>query len=64
MIYLGIDLHRRFSYVVAIDSDGKVIIQQRIVHSKELWEQFFNHFKEPVQAVVESTLNWTEPLKL
>lgn len=58
MVYLGIDLHRRFCYVVAVDVSGSIVQEQRILHSQADWDRFLSSLKEPVMAVVESTFNW------
>lgn len=58
MVYLGIDLHRRFCYVVAVDVSGSIIQEKRILHSQGDWDRFLTSLKEPIMAVVESTFNW------
>ena len=58
MIYLGIDLHKRYSYVVAIDETGKVVSQKKMLHSKDEWHNYIKSLKEPVNAVIEATINW------
>ena len=58
MVHIGIDLHKRYSYVVAISDKGTVINQKTMPHSRQNWSSYIKAFYEPAQAVVESTVNW------
>ena len=58
MVYLGIDLHKRYSYAVAVDETGKVISQKKMLHSKDDWYHYIKYLIEPVNAVIEATINW------
>lgn len=58
MFYMGIDLHKHYSYVVVIDETGNVVSKQRLPHVQTAWFQYLATFKESVSAVVEATLNW------
>lgn len=55
--YLGIDLHKRRSYVVLMDAQGKVISEGGLSN-----DDMSEHLKEEVPhdtiAVLEATWNW------
>lgn len=58
MVYVGIDLHKRYSYVVAIDEEGSIISKRKILHVKDEWINYIKSFSTGVYAVVEATINW------
>jgi transposase len=58
MIHVGIDLHANNMVIVAINSNAEVVREAKIPTSPKALEEFFGHFKGPVQAVVECTSFW------
>lgn len=61
MQYVGVDHHKRFSYLTVMDKKGNIIKKGEISNTKESLKRFLNnpHSKRPVQAVLEAGRNWT-----
>lgn len=59
MIYAGLDLHKNFSVITAMDAQGKEIIKQRKVpnEAREIIT-LFQYLNNPVEVAVEATCNW------
>jgi len=53
MYYLGIDHHKRFSQVAAMDEKGKVHLNCRMVNEKVSFTTLKRRFDEPLKAVIE-----------
>ena len=58
MIHVGIDLHSRNMTLVAINDNGKLLVEDKQLNSPANLSLFFQQFTEPVQAVVECTSFW------
>ncbi len=39
MIYYGIDLHKKYSYVASIDKEGSILFQRKVSNHKEVSEK-------------------------
>ena len=54
MIYVGMDIHKRFSQVAALDESGEVLDQRCLNHTptEELID-YFNEFPKDKQVIVE-----------
>lgn len=59
MIHVGIDLHHRNSYVVAVDDKGLLYPGQRIYHTEieKLWQYLSRFGRENKRVVFEATAN-------
>ncbi len=59
MVYLGVDLHRKLSHVVALDEGGSVVLERRFDHSPDAFRRVFGELApEPVSVVFEATYGW------
>jgi transposase len=58
MIHAGIDLHKRFSQVAAIDEETGEVWENRLPNDSKAVEMFFSSLPGPVVAAVESTFGW------
>ena len=59
MVYLGVDLHRKISHVVALDG-GEVVLERRFDHSPAAFRGVFGELApEPVSVVFEATYGWS-----
>ncbi|MBI2061702.1 MAG: transposase [Nitrospirae bacterium] len=58
MMYVGLDLHKKFSYVVGTDEKGETKVQMRLEHHDGSVRDFFGSIQEPCQVAVEATSNW------
>lgn len=59
MVYLGVDLHRKISHVVALDEGGTVVLERRFDHSPDAFRRVFGDLApEPVSVVFEATYGW------
>ncbi len=62
MIYAGVDVHKKFSFITAMNDKGKVINRTKIMHGKEIkqapWKDFTDQFNEPLSLAIEATGLW------
>lgn len=58
MNYIGIDYHKKYSHVTAINEEGKVISSKRLDNKIEVFEDFFRDLDSPSQAVIEASRTW------
>ena len=56
-VCIGIDVHKRYSYVAVVDESGKVKEEMRIENSRESLERFASKY-EGAKAVIEATGNY------
>jgi len=56
MLYVGMDIHKRFSQVAVLDESGEVLGQRRLDHipAEEL-RRYFNEFPKDTQVIMEPT---------
>ena len=59
MEYIGVDHHKKFSYLAMMDEKGKVIKEGRINNDVESLKRFIGKREEPKAAVLEAGRNWT-----
>jgi len=45
LVCIGVDLHKRYSYVAVVDESGKIKEETRIENTKESMEQFASKYK-------------------
>lgn len=58
MNYVGIDYHKKYSHVTAINEEGKVISSKRLENRPESFQGFFGRLQGPNQAVLEASRTW------
>jgi len=58
MYYTGIDLHKFTSYLITVDSSGKIVKQQNIKNVDYNFVQYFDSIPGQHQTTVESTMTW------
>lgn len=58
MNYVGIDYHKKYSHVTAINEEGQVIDSKRLDNDVALFREFFQGLGEKSQAVVEASRTW------
>ncbi len=58
MITVGMDVHKSYSFLTAIDAQGAVLDQSRLANTKRQLGQYFQRFDHPPQVAVESCWNW------
>lgn len=56
--YVGIDYHKKYSHVTAVDPQGQVIMSRRIDNDVELFREFFNSLGGKSRAVLEASRTW------
>jgi hypothetical protein len=54
MLYAGLDLHKRFSLVTAINAGGEIIGRRKLPTNGEV-VQFLKELGEPVEVAIEAT---------
>ena len=57
MHYIGMDYHKKYSYVVVKDKEGKVGRRGRVNKSKEEFRQLLKPYQVG-KGVLEATRNW------
>lgn len=55
---VGIDIHKRNSYLTVMDGDGSILKQAKITSNKEAFRDFFDDLESPCQIAMESTYSW------
>lgn len=58
MWYIGLDIGKKWHYVVVMDKHGTIARQQRLPNDPELLPHFFKGLTGPVRVVLEATGNW------
>jgi len=58
MIHVGVDLHKRFCYMTALDSRGKQLNAQAVANETAALRAYFKQFRKPVRAAVEACSFW------
>jgi transposase len=58
MNYVGIDYHKKYSVVTAVDEKGRVIRTTRLDNEHEPFQAFFSSLDGPSEAVLEATRTW------
>ena len=56
MVFVGIDLHKTYSYVVAMDQAGQILDERRL--RNQAVAQYMAQFEAPVRVTLEATYNW------
>src|SRR5438132_2541978 len=60
MVYVGVDLHRKTSHVVALDVGGEVLLSRRIdSRPNELLRVFGELEPAPLEVAFEATFGWS-----
>jgi transposase len=60
MAYVGVDLHRKRSHVVALDPAGAVVLSRRIGNAPTEFLRIFGELEpEPIEVVFEATYGWS-----
>jgi transposase len=59
MIHLGIDLHKQFSFITAMDQEGNVLTKSKVSNQRESFLEFLSSYPpSKSQIVLEATWNW------
>lgn len=58
MNYVGIDYHKKYSVVTAVDEKGHMIRTTRLDNRYEPFQAFFSSLDGPSEAVLEATRTW------
>ncbi len=58
MIYIGVDLHRRFCYMTAMDATGQRVDQRQVSNETASLQGYLGRWQEPVEMAVESCSFW------
>jgi transposase len=58
MLYAGVDVHRKTSYVSVIDEKGNKVAQRNLPSDLEAIAGFLGGLPEPPHVVMESTSAW------
>ncbi len=60
MVYVGVDLHRKRSHVVALDPTGEVVLSRRIGNAPAEFLRIFGELEpQPIEVAFEATYGWS-----
>ena len=60
MVYVGVDLHRKRSHVVALDPTGQVLVSRRIGNAPAEFLRIFGELEpQPIEVAFEATYGWS-----
>jgi hypothetical protein len=60
MVYVGVDLHRKRSHIVALDPAGEVVLSRRIGNAPTEFLRLFGELEpQPVEVAFEATYGWS-----
>jgi len=57
-MYVGIDFHKRNTYVTRMDEEGNIMKQENLKNDPDALEDFVNSLSKEDQVVLEATGNW------
>jgi transposase len=57
-MYIGIDLHKKYSVVTTMDINGNIINQKRVEHNSKALDNFLSSINENDNIAMEATINW------
>jgi transposase len=58
MIYIGVDLHKRFCYMTAMDATGQIRDQRKVTNDADSLRGYLERWSEPLALAVESCSFW------
>lgn len=60
-MYIGVDYHRKYSYMTVMDEKGKIVDQSQVANNAEAVKLFLQRagVNDGSSAVMEATRNWT-----
>ena len=58
MNYVGIDYHKKYSHVTAVNEEGQVMQSRRLDNEPEIFQEFFRELEGRSKAVVEASRTW------
>lgn len=58
MNYIGVDYHKKYSHVTAVNQEGEVIESRRLDNEAEIFQEFLREVGGRSQVVVEASRTW------
>lgn len=58
MNYVGIDFHKRNTYVIRMDEEGNIVKQENLKNEPDVLEEFVGSLGKEDKVVLEATGNW------
>lgn len=59
MTYVGIDFHKRNTYVTKMDEKGNILESKNLKNEAVVLEKFVSSFTREDEVVLEATGNWS-----
>jgi hypothetical protein len=56
MVFVGIDLHKRYTYLVVLNASGEVLDERRL--SNQAVAAYVSQLTGPVHVTLEATFDW------
>lgn len=58
MTYFGFDHHKRWTQAVAVDEEGRIVRERRVLNDRESLTEFLKELPRPWKGVVEAGPSW------
>lgn len=58
MLYAGLDVHKRTTYVTVVDEGGEVVKRKQVKSTAAGMKKALGRYRRPVKAVLEASYNW------
>lgn len=58
MIYVGIDYHKKYSQVEAMDEEGKTVARAKLANGENILKRWFSSLPGSCEVVIEACWNW------
>lgn len=58
MLYVGVDFHKRYSFITEMGEDGTINSQLRLSNDRESLTQYVNKLPSESKLAIEATCNW------
>jgi len=58
MLYVGIDFHKKYSYITVMDREGVIAREFKVSNDKEALTHYVNELPANAKVALEATCNW------
>ena len=58
MTYIGFDHHKKWTHAAAIDDQGKIMREMRVLNDRNSLQEFLKALAKPLNGVVEAGPRW------
>lgn len=58
MLYVGVDAHKKTSWITVMDDKGKILKRQQVATSRQEVRRSLGRYRQPLKAVLEASYSW------